>query len=168
LQKTALQKRFLVLVNEHQGIIHKVCHLYGDTPTERQDLFQEIVLQLWKAFPNYRGEAQISTWMYRVALNTAITSFRKAKRWTLWKTTSIQDTTELSYTPQYPEEDERYTQMMAAIKQLNKIDKAIITLFLEGKKYEEIAEILGTTNGNVRVKMTRIKTKLRNMIKPKK
>jgi len=70
---------FLVLIQEHQGIIHKICRLYRDSKEDREDLFQEITYQLWKSFPSFKGEAKVSTWMYRIALNTAIASFRKKK-----------------------------------------------------------------------------------------
>lgn len=73
------EARFVTLIKEHQKIIHKICHLYRDNPEDKEDLFQEITFQLWKAFPSFKNQAKISTWIYRIALNTAIATFRKNK-----------------------------------------------------------------------------------------
>ena len=75
-----MEKEFLQIITENQGIIHKVCSIYCDLEEDRRDLFQEIIVQLWKSYPSFRSESKFSTWMYRVALNTAITTFKKDKR----------------------------------------------------------------------------------------
>lgn len=161
--RTVLEKRFLHIISENQGIIHKVCNMYCDAEEDRNDLFQEIVAQLWKSFPSFRNEAKVTTWMYRVGLNTAITSFRKHKR--------RPDKTRLSYENfQLADEDwnaeieENIQVLQHAIRQLTGIEKSIILLFLENKKYEEIAEITGITQNYVRVKMNRIKKKLKKLM----
>jgi len=155
-----LEKEFLEIIQRNQGIVHKVCSFYCDSEDDRKDLFQEIVAQLWKSFPSFRKESKFSTWMYRVALNTAITSFKKTKR--------RPDQGKLAYENlQVP--DESYDQetedniklLHKAIGRLTGIEKSIILLFLENKKYEEIAEITGITQNYVRVKMNRIKKKLK-------
>jgi len=155
-----LEKEFLQIITENQGIIHKVCSIYCDMEEDRRDLFQEILVQLWKSFPSFRYESKFSTWMYRVALNTAITSFKKDKR--------QPDKTGISYENlQLAEElydtrtEEQIKMLNQAVSQLSGIEKSIILLFLEDKKYEEIAEITGITQNYVRVKMNRIKKKLK-------
>lgn len=158
-----LEKEFLHIIQKNQGIIHKVCNIYCDTEDDRNDLFQEIVVQLWRSYPNFRRESKVSTWMYRVALNTAITSFKKSKR--------RPDQNRLTY-ENFQIEDESYdTETEEQIKHLHKavqnltgIEKSIVLLYLENKKYEEIAEITGITQNYVRVKMNRIKKKLRKLM----
>jgi len=158
-----LEKEFLHIIQKNQGIIHKVCNIYCDTEDDRNDLFQEIVAQLWKSYPNFRGDSKVSTWMYRVALNTAITTFKKSKR--------RPDQSSLTY-ENFQIEDEKYDTeteenikvLHKAIQQLTGIEKSIVLLFLENKKYEEIAEITGITQNYVRVKMNRIKKKLKKLM----
>jgi RNA polymerase sigma factor (sigma-70 family) len=155
-----LEKEFLHIITENQGIIHKVCSIYCDMEEDRRDLFQEILVQLWKSYPSFRSESKFTTWMYRVALNTAITSFKKDKR--------QPDKSGISYENlQLAEEmydtrtEEQIRILNRAVSQLTGIEKSIILLFLEDKKYEEIAEITGITQNYVRVKMNRIKKKLK-------
>jgi len=155
-----LEKEFLQIITENQGIIHKVCSIYCDLEEDRRDLFQEILVQLWKSYPSFRSESKFSTWMYRVALNTAITSFKKDKR--------QPDKTGVSFENlQLAEEmydsgaEDQIKMLNQAVSQLTGIEKSIILLFLEDKKYEEIAEITGITQNYVRVKMNRIKKKLK-------
>jgi RNA polymerase sigma factor (sigma-70 family) len=158
-----LEKDFLQIIQKNQGIIHKVCNMYCDLEEDRNDLFQEIVAQLWKSFPSFRNESKFSTWMYRVALNTAITTFKKDKR--------RPDQNRLTY-ENFQIVDDRYDteteenirQMHRAVAQLTGIEKSIVLLFLENKKYEEIAEITGITQNYVRVKMNRIKKKLKKLM----
>jgi RNA polymerase sigma-70 factor (ECF subfamily) len=140
-----------------------VCNIYCDDQEDRNDLFQEIVAQLWKSFPSFREESKFSTWMYRVALNTAITTFKKTKR--------RPDQNRLTY-ENFQLKDENYdTQteeeiknLHRAVAQLTGVEKSIVLLFLENKKYEEIAEITGITQNYVRVKMNRIKKKLKKFM----
>ena len=153
------EKDFIILLNQHQKIIHKVCNLYMDTAADREDLFQEITLQAWKAYANFRGDARFSTWLYRVALNTAITYFRKEK-----KKPEIFTSEHLPENRQAEAADpveEQVKALYAAIGDLSKIDKAIVMLYLEDYNYNEIGDMMGITANNVAVKMNRIKTKLR-------
>lgn len=154
----ASEKEFISLLNQHQKIVYKVCNLYMDRHSDREDLFQEITLQAWKAYGNFRGDAKFSTWLYRVALNTAITFFRKEKKKPETFITDI--------LPEQTEEpdsliEEQVKAMYAAIGDLSKIDKAIIMLYLEDYSYAEIGEMMGITTNNVAVKMSRIKIKLK-------
>ncbi len=158
-----LEKEFLQIIQKNQGIIHKVCNIYCDHEDDRNDLFQEIVAQLWRSYPTFRKESKVSTWMYRVALNTAITTFKKRKR--------RPDQNRLTYENFQLEDEGCDTETEEQIKSLHKavnnltgIEKSIVLLFLENKKYEEIAEITGITQNYVRVKMNRIKKKLKKLM----
>lgn len=150
------------LVSEHRGMLCKVCRIYCFTESDRQDLFQEIVFQLWRSYPAFRGEARISTWLYRIALNTAITGLRKQRRLITTMDpghlpTELQDF-------QYPAEKEQQVQLLyAAIDQLTEVEKALTMLYLEDKSYNEMEEILGISQNNLRVKMNRIRDKLRKI-----
>lgn len=160
-----LEKEFVEQLEANQNIVHKICRLYTDNQDAHNDLFQEVTIQLWKAYPKFRGDSKFSTWMYRVALNTAITLYRKSKRsikTQRYETVEfkIEDTTEDDETM------EQLTLLYGAVKQLNDIEKALVFLYLEDKNYREISETLGITEVNARVKMNRIKTKLTNIINP--
>lgn len=154
---------FLQIITQNQGIIHKVCGIYCDTLEDREDLFQEIVAQLWHSFPRFRNEAKVSTWMYRVALNTAITHFKKEKRRP--DRDDLQQNTFHLVQDEYDETIElQLKNLHGAIARLTGIEKSITLLYLEDKSYEEIAEIVGITQNYVRVKMNRIKTKLKKLM----
>ena len=155
------ENEFVRLLNLHQKIIFKVCNLYMQSHADKEDLFQEITLQAWKAYGNFRGDAKFSTWLYRVALNTAITFYRKEKKKIVFTTDEV---IEISNTPYDPIE-EKTKAMYAAIGNLSKIDKAIIMLYLEDYSYNEISEVVGITANNIAVKMNRIKSKLREETK---
>lgn len=158
------QQEFVRLINEHQAMLHKVCNVYGHSGEDKKDLFQEMVIQLWKAWPKFRGEAKFSTWMYRIALNTAISGLRKKDR-----------SPKLSFPEHAPEgliaenfnpqQEEQLKQLYKAIGELPEIEKAIVMLYLEDKSYDEMEEILGINQNNLRVKMNRIKDKLRKRTK---
>lgn len=160
----ATEQDFLQLVNQNQGIIRKVCHLYGRNDADKEDLYQEVVIQLWRSYGSFRGEAKFSTWMYRIALNTAISNLRKQSR-----------KVPLSFPEFIPKEEadteeekikeEKLKEMYTAISRLTEVEKAIVMLYLEDKSYEEMEEILGISNGTLRVKMNRIKDKLRTLTK---
>ncbi len=153
------EKEFITLLNEHQRIIYKVCNLYMDAHADREDLFQEITLQAWKAYAGFRGDAKFSTWLYRVALNTAITFFRKEKRKpNIYSTESVPD---VDAHEAHDPVEEQVKAMYTAIGDLSKIDKAIVMLYLEDYNYNDIGEMMGITANNVAVKMNRIKTKLK-------
>jgi len=160
-----LEHQFVTELQSNQNIVHKVCTLYTNNKEAHKDLFQEITIQLWKAYPKFRGEAKFSTWMYRVALNTAITLYRKSKR----KITTVDYDSVLFKIKAEPYEDtvdEQLKLMYTAIKQLGDIDKALVFMYLEDKNYKEISETLGITEVNARVKINRIKTKLRTILNP--
>lgn len=155
------EKQFINLINDHQGLIHKVCIMYENDPDGRNDLFQEIVLQLWKSFPTFRGEAKITTWMYRIALNTAISGFRRQSR-----NVKTEDLHEVHFniTDYGDDREEDFQRLQGAIRQLSEIERAMIMMALEEVPYEDIAETIGITQNNVRVRMNRIREKLRKLM----
>lgn len=160
-----LKSNFIQLLDEHQNIIHKICRIYTNNIVDHEDLFQEISIQLWKSFPQYRGESKFTTWAYRVALNTAISLYRKTQ-----KNISISDI-DLSFVhiPQNEYDDETEEQlklMYKAIYTFSNVDKALVFMYLEDKSYSEIAETLGISEVNVRVKINRIKSKLKKILNP--
>lgn len=163
--KKDLEHKFVTELENNQNIVHKVCSLYTNNREAHNDLFQEITIQLWKAYPKFRGESKFSTWMYRVALNTAITLYRKSK-----KQVRTQDYNDFIYkikSDEYDETQEHQLKLMYnALKQLGDIDKALVFLYLEDKDYGEISETLGISEVNARVKMNRIKKKLRTIVNP--
>ncbi|PZX39175.1 RNA polymerase sigma-70 factor (ECF subfamily) [Nonlabens dokdonensis] len=160
-----LEAEFVKQLNENQNIVHKICRLYTNDQHAHNDLFQEVTVQLWRAYPKFRGDSKFSTWMYRVALNTAITLYRKSKR-----RVKTQDYDSVQFKIEDQQEDdeqmEQLTLLYGAVKQLNDIEKALVFLYLEDKNYREIAETMGITEVNARVKMNRIKTKLTKIINP--
>lgn len=155
------EQKFIDLINQHQGLIHKVCIMYENDPEVRNDLFQEIVLQLWKSFNTFRGESKITTWMYRIALNTAISGFRKQTRKV--KTEDLQEV-HFNISEGGDDSEENLQRLQWAIRQLSEIDRAMIMMALEEVPYEEIAETMGISQNNVRVRMNRIREKIRKLM----
>lgn len=157
------EQEFLRAIELHKGILYKVSRMYFDKPEDQQDLFQEIILQLWKSLDSFKGNSEFSSWMYRVALNTAIVFFKKEKRkqdnFTIIKNESIDNEVFDS------EKDQQLVHFYKAVKQLTKIEKAIIILLIEGYSGKKIAENLGLSEVNVRVKIKRTKNKLQEIIK---
>jgi RNA polymerase sigma-70 factor (ECF subfamily) len=155
-----MEDAFLNMIDEHQNIIHKVCGIYRDTLQDREDLFQEIVLQLWKAFPGFRNESKASTWMYRIALNTAIAVFRKNKI-----SLDFQGHIPVKLHPTAANElSENEERLFGALRKLSKAERAIISLYLEDYSYRQIAGITGITENYVGVRINRIKNKLKTIL----
>lgn len=148
---------------EHQGIIHKVCGMYCSNGEDKKDMFQEILVNLWKSYPSFRGDSKFSTWMYRVSMNIAIQRLRKSRK-------NEENTAQPGFFDQMKNPDkeqlpERELSLLyTAINQLNDIEKAIVMLYLEEKGNEEIAEIVGISQNYLRVKMTRIRKKLKKIV----
>jgi RNA polymerase sigma-70 factor (ECF subfamily) len=160
-----LEHKFISEFQENQNIIHKVCRIYTNNQEAHNDLFQEITIQLWKAYPKFRGDSKLSTWMYRIGLNTAITLYRKSKR--TIKTQDFDTVLHRIQSTSYDDtEEEQLKLMYKAIHQLSDIDKALIFLYLEDKNYKEISETIGISEVNARVKMNRIKTRLKTILNP--
>ena len=146
------QATFTQLIKENEALIAKVTFLYADGEEDRKDLYQEIVSNAWHSFPRFSGKAKFSTWLYRVALNVAITSLKKRKR--ILADSLPED---IDATNQSGNEKEL---LQLILMQLNDIEKSLVLLLVEGMEQKEIAEILGISSGNVRVKIHRIREKL--------
>ncbi|MCE7992956.1 MAG: sigma-70 family RNA polymerase sigma factor [Roseivirga sp.] len=155
-----MEETFLELIEEHQQIIHRVCGIYRDSPEDREDLFQEVVFQLWKAYPAYEARSKFTTWMYRIALNTAMAVFRKkevamdleedmGRKYGAVGQTSVSENEERLY---------------ESLRQLNDAEKAIVSLYLEDYSHREIGEIIGISENYVGVRMNRIKQKLKRIL----
>jgi RNA polymerase sigma factor (sigma-70 family) len=155
------EPQFLELIEKHQAIIHKICRLYRESSEDREDLFQEVVFQLWKSKDSFQEKAKFSTWMYRIALNTAMASFRKKKLPVVY-TGSVPDLAEQNNTEQRQIQED---QLFHALQQLDDSEKAIIALYLEDMSYQEIASITGISENYVGVKLNRIKTKIQKLLK---
>lgn len=160
MRKGDLKDQFINMMEKHQDIIHKISFFYSDLPEDRKDLEQEIIYQLWKSYPSFQHKSQFTTWMYRVALNTAILDLKKRKKRP--EKTQITDRMLVEDPPEPDIEDVQ--RLFNAIEQLEKVDRAIILLYLEKKSYEEIALIIGLTSKNVSVRLVRIKEKLRTLL----
>ena len=157
------EKEFLNRIESHKGILYKVSKMYMDNYDDQQDLFQEIICQLWKSYDSFRNESQFSTWMYRVAVNTAIVFLKKEKRKVdkyEIASENIKDDEGDSHI-----KESQLDHFYIEVQKLEKIDKAIIFYQLEGFSHKEIGDNLGISEGNARVKLNRAKDKLKEIIK---
>lgn len=158
-----LEQQFLTLIENNKKTIYKVSLMYADDNEHQQDIYQDIVLNLWTAFPSFRGDSKDSTWVYRIALNTCVSELRRKKSKPL--------TTPLTYDLEQLMDDdgayrEQVRELYRLINRLSQLERAIILLWLEEKSYDEIGSILGITSSNVGVKISRIKEKLKKMTSP--
>ena len=154
------EQGFLEIVRRHEHLITRLARVYAADPEDRKDLFQEILYQLWRSHGSFKGESSWTTWIYRVALNTAITSFRRVRK--LPEHAQLEEDIPVeSRSHESLEQDERTKLLYRAIRSLNKVDRAVITLYLEDLSYREIANILGISEDNAGVRLNRIKGKLR-------
>ncbi|KFF15326.1 RNA polymerase sigma factor [Flavobacterium hydatis] len=157
------EQEFLTRIENHKGILYKVSKMYMDNPDDQQDLFQEIICQLWKSYDSFKNASQFSTWMYRVAVNTAIVFLKKEKK----KVDKYEIASE-NIKEDESDSDIKESQIehfYKAVQKLEKIDKAVIFYQLEGFSHKEIGENLGISEGNARVKLNRAKEKLKDIIK---
>lgn len=156
------EEEFVRIIKEHEGVIFKITTMYTDNRDDQKDLYQDVVYQLWRSFDSFRAESKISTWMYRIALNTALTRLKKSKR---MGNAVPMDKVIMQQTENYnPEFEEKLKLLYAHIKQLNVLEKGLMLLLLDGKKYEEISEITGLSPTNVGTRISRIKLKLKQQI----
>jgi len=160
MQQRDLEQKFLSMIEENKKIIYKVCLMYSEEKEQQEDIYQDIVLNLWQAFPGFRGDCKISTWIYRIALNTSISQIRKKKARPI--TTPLTDNLD-----KLMGDDSNYKkqvlELYKLISKLSEFERALILLWLDEKSYDEISEILGITKSNVGVRITRIKEKLTRM-----
>ncbi len=149
----------LKTIHQNQALIHRVCAIYRDSKEDKEDLFQEITYQLFKSYKSFQRKSKITTWMYRISLNTAMASFRKPQ-------------IRLEAVKKIPENSSEETEtsihkekLLLAIRKLNDSEKAIISLYLEDLNNSEIAVIIGTSKNNIAVRLNRIKNKLKTILK---
>lgn len=157
------EQEFLNAINNNRGIIYKLLNLYVDDPTESEDLYQEILLQVWSAKERFRGDSKFSTWLYKICLYTILTAKRKNEP---KKTISLEDTWYEPSTEEDHERNEQAERLYNAIKKLEPIEKSMITMHLDGFSNPEIAEFFGITVNHCNVKLFRIREKLANILKP--
>lgn len=155
----SIEQEFVVLIRQYERVIYKVCYLYTTPNATLGDLYQEVVLNLWKAYPKFRQECKASTWIYRIALNTCISFLRKER--------NVPEIVSLTQDFDRIEENDETQAMLRSlyglIGRLGQLEKSIVLLYLEDKSYEEIAEITGLTVTNVATKLSRAKEKMRKM-----
>jgi len=157
------KSRFLEQVEKNQDIVHKICALYAWTDDERKDLSQDIICQLWKSYPSFRGDSQFTTWMYRVALNTALLNVRRNRRRVRTENLEARhDDIPAAHTG--PDEHVGIGRLYQAISRLHPFDRAIILLYLEQCSYKDIADVIGISESNVSVRLVRIKKKLKELL----
>ncbi|MEZ4966668.1 MAG: sigma-70 family RNA polymerase sigma factor [Saprospiraceae bacterium] len=155
----ATEAAFLSLLETHQGILHKVCRMYARSEEARRDLFQDIVVQMWRAWPQFRQESKASTWMYRIALNVAVSGLRRSAP----PTEAITEA-QHRFPDAGPAHSGAVERLYAALEGLNKVEKSCVLLLLDDYSYEEMAAITGLDAGHLRVKMFRIRKKLQSLI----
>ena len=155
------QDKFISEIDSHQNIIYKICHLYTNNKIDFKDLYQDIVLQLWKSYSNFKGKSKLSTWIYQVSLNTALYKIRQEK-----SKLHLDTLAQFHYDiPEISDSDkkENIEKVKELLSELTDIEKALITLYLDEYSYNDISEIMGITKTNVATKINRIKQKLRMM-----
>lgn len=154
----ALQDGFVALLEEHAGIVHRVARMYAKRQEDREDLIQEIRLQLWRGFPRYRAGQPFSTWMYRVALNTGISWLRRHERQPVGLAEAGQ-----APAPEAPEPDPRAELLWTLIGQLDPLHRALLMLSLDGVSLAEMGEVMGMTPSTAAVRLSRIRQRLREL-----
>ena len=160
---SSLEKEFLEKIEKHKGVIFKISKMYMDNFDDQKDLFQEITFQVWKAYPTFEGRSAFSTWLYRIALNTAIIFLKSEKRRSFIQNDEVENF-KITQNDYNEEEELKLKKMYDAINQLNAIDKALIFYYLDDFSGREIASQLGITEVNARVKLNRAKEKLKELI----
>ena len=164
---TGKETEYLEKIDKHKGVIFKISKMYMDNFDDQKDLYQEIIYQTWKSYADFQGKSDFATWLYRTALNTAILFLKSKKKRSFIYNQSFENI--LIQQDQYSDEDDRNIKLMyEAIHQLSAVDKALIFYFLEDYSGKQIAEQLGVSEVNARVKLNRAKAKLKNLIAKKK
>ena len=160
METNALEKELLDMIEAQKRTIYKVCYIYAKDQDDLNDLFQETVLNLWKSFPRYRGDSKLTTWVYRIAMNTCITFLRHAST----RPQTVPITAQMAGSLETDEDTvARLRYLYNLINQLGNLERALILLWLEERSYQEMADILGISKANVAVKLNRIREKLKRM-----
>lgn len=145
------------MVREHKSTIYTVCYMFSNDEDEVSDLFQETLINLWKGFESFRHESKLSTWIYRVAMNTCISADRKKRK----QGTKVPLSMDINLYNDEDHETKQVRQLHERIQRLDLIDRALVMMWLEGMNYDEIADVIGISVKNVGVKLVRIKEKLK-------
>ena len=153
-----LKDEFVELVTRYKDVIFKVCYIYAEKD-DIEDYYQEVLIQIWRSLPKFRGESKVTTWIYRISLNTCISHVRKNTKGNINKVPLI----DVNLWENDIEKKQQVDEMYSLINKLNKLENAVILLWLEDRDYEEIASVVGITKANVAVKINRIKEKLRKL-----
>ena len=155
------KETFTAAIKENEAILFKIASVYTNTIDDKNDLVQEIIYQLWKSYDSFNHNARFSTWMYRVALNVAIYQLKAAKK----RVVTLPIEKQVFVNPETDNNlDEKWQQFKKQIDNLNLLDKAIVTLYLDNKSYDEIAEVIGISATNVGTRLSRIKEKIKTRI----
>ncbi len=163
--KAEAQQQFAELLERHRGIVLKVAHSYAWNPDDRADLAQEIATQAWRAFPGYDPERMFSTWLYRIALNVAISFARgdgRRRRHAVPLDETLHDLADVN--APHPDQQLQLKALQAFIAALKPLDRALLLLYLEERSYRDIADILGISETNAATKVGRLKQRIRNEI----
>ena len=155
---TTTEKEFAQIINEHKGTIYTVCYMFSKDADEVNDLFQEVMVNLWRGLESFAHRSDIKTWIYRVSLNTCISIERKQRR-----TPSVPLTMDINLFEDRDEDTRQVSLLHRRISKLKPFDRAIVLLWLEELSYEEIGQIVGITAKNVSVRLFRIKEQLKQM-----
>ena len=151
------EQEFSRMVREHKSTIYTVCYMFSNDEDEVSDLFQETLINLWKGYESFRHESKLSTWIYRVAMNTCISADRKKRK----QGTKVPLSMDLNLSNDEDHETKQVRQLHERIQRLDLIDRALVMMWLEGMNYDEIADVIGISVKNVGVKLVRIKEKLK-------
>lgn len=160
------ENKYLELINLNQALIHKVASVYASDVEEKKDLVQEIYFQIWKSYDSFKGESKISTWLYRISMNTSIRFLKNKNRITHLRSST--NVVTLVNEDSAKENERSIQNLLESIHNLNELDKGIVLLYLEEKSHKEIADIIGISVSNVGTRFLRIKDKLKKMTKPEK
>lgn len=155
---TTMESNFEKIIRENAGILHKLCRVYTYNPYEYEELFQEMMVQIWRSMGNFRSEAKLSTWIYQICINTAL-SFRSKLARDRKRFESIDGKIFAQPVPD-PDKDEQLQKLYGTIRELKPIDRAIVSLYLDDKSYEETSQILGISKTNVATRLMRLKKHL--------
>ncbi|QCR21255.1 RNA polymerase sigma factor [Pontibacter sp. SGAir0037] len=162
-----LETRFLNILDSDKERIFRICRTYASDADDAHDIFQEVVLQIWKALPDFKGLADVRTWVYRITLNVCLRSNyklqKRKKKHVQFDSVTLENVEDPL--PDMPGQEAAFAALYACIQQLNETDRSIVLLFLEDLPYKEIAAITGLTENHVSVKIKRIKIKLSTCIK---
>lgn len=159
MDKQELERNFIAFVEQHKLIIYKVCYVYATDKENLNDLYQEVVINLWKAYPRFRGECRPSTWVYRIGLNTCISFIRKSKS----RPEIVPITINLEAFVDEEDKTALLHELYRMINCLSQQERALILLWLEERSHQEIADIVGISRNNVAVRLNRIREKLKVM-----